>query len=131
LVYQFWLHTELIPKLSWLEKVINTPSNHRAHHGSNPRYLDSNYGGVLMIFDHLFGTYVEETAEEPCVYGLVHPINSHNPLRIALGEWYAVGYDFFHSKNWREVRGYLFGPPGWQPDETGETTKELKSRARN
>jgi sterol desaturase/sphingolipid hydroxylase (fatty acid hydroxylase superfamily) len=128
LIYQFWLHTEIVPKLGWLEKLINTPANHRVHHGSNPRYLDSNYGGVLMVFDHVFGTYVEEIEADPCRYGLVHPGNSNNPLRVALGEWLAIGRDIRRSKNWRELLGYLFRAPGWSPDRSNEITEHLLTR---
>ncbi len=127
LLYQFWLHTELVPKLGWLEKVFNTPSNHRVHHATNPRYLDSNYGGVLIVFDRLFGTYVEENAADPCRYGLVHQIESHNPLRIVFREWAAIGADIAASGQGRTALGYLFGPPGWSPDGSRSTTRDLKA----
>src|SRR5690606_23628431 len=74
LLYQYWLHTEMIGKLGWLEWIFNTPSHHRVHHGSNPQYLDANYGGILIIFDRLFGTFVEE--KEKVVFGLVTPLRS-------------------------------------------------------
>ena len=85
LLYQFWIHADWIPKLGWLEYVLNTPSAHRVHHARNPEYLDANYGGVLIVFDRLFGTYIEERADLPCDYGLViarhHPQSDPHQLR--------------------------------------------------
>jgi sterol desaturase/sphingolipid hydroxylase (fatty acid hydroxylase superfamily) len=81
LLYQFWLHTEWIPKLGWLEYVLNTPSHHRVHHAANPEYLDHNYGGVFIIFDRMFGTFVAERDDLPCRYGLVQPLLSNNGSR--------------------------------------------------
>ena len=79
LLYQFWLHTEWVPKLGWLEYVLNTPSHHRVHHASNADYIDRNYGGVLIVFDRLFGTFAAERDDLPCRYGLVTPLVSHQP----------------------------------------------------
>lgn len=90
LAYQFFIHTQLIPKLGILEWVLNTPSHHRAHHGRNARYIDRNYGGILIIWDRLFGTFVEESPEEPPVYGIPKPIDSHNPLTLTFHEWQAM-----------------------------------------
>ena len=126
LLYQFWLHTELVPRLPWLDWILNTPSNHRVHHAVNPLYLDRNYGGVLIIFDRLFGTWQPELAHEPCRYGLVHPLVTHNPLRIVLHEWLALGRDLRGARSLREVAGYLFGAPGWRPDGSGVTTAVLR-----
>lgn len=128
LVYQFWLHTELIGPLGWFDKILNSPSNHRVHHAINPQYLDSNYGGVIMLFDHWFGTYVAERADDKPQYGLVKQINSHNPLRIALNEWLALALDVRHARSIRDVAGYLFAPPGWQPDGNGTTTEHIRAR---
>lgn len=80
LFYQFFLHTELIGKLGWIDKIFNTPSNHRVHHGSNPKYLDKNFGGILMIWDHLFGTYMAE--EEKPTYGVTTGFEGHNPIHL-------------------------------------------------
>jgi sterol desaturase/sphingolipid hydroxylase (fatty acid hydroxylase superfamily) len=88
--YQQWIHTETIGRLPWLDGWLNTPSNHRVHHGSNAAYLDANYGGILMVWDRLFGTYVPEG--EPVRYGLVHPIASDHPLEVHFGlipRWWA------------------------------------------
>ena len=116
LIYQFWLHAEWIPKLGWLEYVLNTPSHHRVHHASNADYIDANYGGVLIVFDRLFGTFVAERADLPCRYGLTTPLISHNPIRIAFHEWLNLFNDLRQARSWREGIGYLFGPPDWRPD---------------
>jgi sterol desaturase/sphingolipid hydroxylase (fatty acid hydroxylase superfamily) len=129
LIYQFWLHTDLIGRLGWFDKLFNSPSNHRVHHATNARYLDSNYGGVLMIYDHLFGTYVAERSDDVPQYGLVKQISSNNPLRIAFNEWSAIARDLRAAKNVREVFGYLFAAPGWQPDGKGLTTQRLRELA--
>jgi sterol desaturase/sphingolipid hydroxylase (fatty acid hydroxylase superfamily) len=120
LLYQFWLHTTWIPKLGWLEYVFNTPSAHRVHHASNERYLDANFGGVLIVFDRLFGTYVEERAEEPCIYGVVHPIRTHNLLALEAWEWRALGRDLRGARSLGEAVGYVLRPPGWTPARTRE-----------
>jgi sterol desaturase/sphingolipid hydroxylase (fatty acid hydroxylase superfamily) len=118
LIYQFFVHSEYLPKLGPLEKILNTPSNHRVHHASNPAYLDRNYGGMLILYDRLFGTYVEENNNDPPRYGLVKPLMSHNPLHVALHEWLAIGRDFARVRGWRNRLMVLFGPPGWAPDQT-------------
>ncbi|MAL97914.1 MAG: sterol desaturase [Alteromonadaceae bacterium] len=87
LAYQFFIHSQLVPKLGPLEWVLNTPSHHRAHHGRNARYIDRNYGGILIIWDRLFGTFVEESEAEPPAFGIPDPIHSHNPLTLTFHEW--------------------------------------------
>lgn len=129
LVYQFWLHTEVVPKLGPLEWVLNTPSHHRVHHAVNPRYLDTNYGGVLIVFDRLFGTFAAESADEPCRYGLVKAETSRNPFVIVFREYAALCRDLISARSLREVLGYLFGPPGWSPDGSRETTRQIRARA--
>jgi len=116
LLYQFWLHTEWIPRLGWLEYVLNTPSHHRVHHAANPEYLDHNYGGVLIVFDRIFGTFVAERDDLPCRYGLVQPLRSNNPVFIAFHEWIALVRDLWRARSWRDRWWYLVGPPGWEPD---------------
>jgi len=118
LLYQFWLHTELVPRLGWLEYGLNTPSHHRVHHGANDVYLDRNFGGVLIVFDRLFGTFVEENPAEPPRYGLVNRLSSYNPAYIAIHEWLAMARDVARARSWRERLGYVFGPPGWAPDRS-------------
>ncbi len=114
LIYQFWVHTETIPKL-WrpIEFVFNTPSHHRVHHASDRDYLDKNYGGIFIIWDRLFGTYAEETRRP--VYGLTTPVETFNPLSLQYGEFRRAFADVRRATRWRDRAGYLFGPPGWQP----------------
>lgn len=114
LIYQFFIHTELAPRLGPLEWVLNTPSHHRVHHASNASCLDRNYGGVLIVFDRLFGTFAEAPKHEPLRYGLVGGVPSFNPLRIVFGEWRAMLRDAraapTPAAKWRA----LFAPPGWK-----------------
>jgi len=115
LLYQFWLHSTLIPKLGPLEWVLNTPSAHRVHHASNPEYLDMNFGGILIVFDRLFGTYKEEDAAVPLKYGLVHPITTNNPLKIVYGDFIALARELWSARSWSDRWGMIFKPPGWTP----------------
>lgn len=109
--FQFFVHTQAIGKLGWLEFVFNTPSHHRAHHARNPRYIDRNYAGVLIIWDRLFGTFVEERDDDPCEYGIVKPIHSHNPLVLTFHEWHAMFADAWRARGPGARLGQLFGPP--------------------
>jgi len=129
LFYQFWVHTTWIPKLGWLEGLLNTPSAHRVHHASNLEYLDANYGGVLMVFDRLFGTYVAEQETVPCRYGLVTPMRSRNPLVVEFQPWVELGRDMLGARNLWVSLAYLWHPPGWRPDGAGSTTEELRQQA--
>ncbi|MDK1474260.1 sterol desaturase family protein [Streptomyces sp. 549] len=114
LVYQFWIHTERVGKLpAPLEFVLNTPSHHRVHHASQGGYLDRNFGGILIVWDRLFGSFTPET--EPCVYGLTKNIDTHNPLRVATHEYAAIGRDLRAARSWSERAGRLLRGPGWQP----------------
>jgi sterol desaturase/sphingolipid hydroxylase (fatty acid hydroxylase superfamily) len=117
LLYQFWLHTELIPPLGCLEWLLNTPSHHRVHHASNQPYLDRNYGGVLIIFDRLFGTLEREQTHNPPRYGLTQPLRSHNPITIALHEWLNLLKDIRRAPSWRDRFKYAVAPPDWQRTE--------------
>ena len=128
-LYQFWLHADWMPKLGWLDRIINTPSNHRVHHASNVEYLDANYGGVLMVFDHLFGTYVAERDDVRPKYGWTTPITSNNPVTVNLYPWKTLVADLRSARSLREALGYLFAAPGWRPDGNGQTTAELRRRA--
>lgn len=113
LAYQTWLHTELIGKLGPLEWVLNTPSHHRVHHGCDAKYLDKNYAGILIIWDRLFGSFQVE--EERPRYGLTTDFDSQNPIKVWFSELPALWRDIKRAKNGRELRGRLFGPPGWKP----------------
>jgi sterol desaturase/sphingolipid hydroxylase (fatty acid hydroxylase superfamily) len=128
LAYQFWIHAEWIPRLGPLEGILNTASAHRVHHAANVEYLDSNFGGVLVVFDRLFGTYRPERDDVEIRFGLVKPLESYNPLRIAFHQFGPLLRDLSKARSPREVIGYLFGPPGWRPDGNGETTEDLRRR---
>ena len=126
LLYQYWIHTELIQKLpNWYEAVFNTPSHHRVHHATNPQYLDRNHAGIFIIWDRLFGTF-EPEIEKP-VYGLVKNINTYNPVKIAFNEWIQMFKDAFASKTSFSNRlKYLVKPPGWKHDGTGILSTDLR-----
>ena len=128
LVYQFWIHTELIDRMGPFEWIFNTPSHHRVHHATNPRYLDANYAGTLIIWDRMFGTFVPEDREEKVRYGIVKNLTTFNPVMIAFHEWIAIAKDLRGARSLREVAGYLFGPPGWSPDGSRLTSAMLKER---
>jgi sterol desaturase/sphingolipid hydroxylase (fatty acid hydroxylase superfamily) len=127
LIYQFWVHTELIRSLGPLEWVLNTPSHHRVHHASNIRYLDRNHAGTLIIWDRLFGTFQAEDPAEPVVYGIRRPLASHNPFVIAFHEYGHLWKDLKKARSWSERLGYLFRPPGWSPDGSSLTADQLRA----
>lgn len=109
LAYQTWLHTELIGRLGPLEGVLNTPSNHRVHHGADDKYLDRNYGGILIIWDRMFGTYQAE--EETPRYGLKRDFDSRNPFVVWFSEWPGLFRDLRAARTWPERRKAVFGRP--------------------
>ncbi len=129
LVYQFWIHTEQVGRLPRpVEAVMNTPSHHRVHHGTNPAYLDRNYAGVFIIWDRLFGTFEPESADDPPRYGIVRNLPSFNPFWAAVHEWVAIIRDLRRARSWREAWGRVSGPPGWQPDGDGDTSEAIRAR---
>jgi len=111
LVWQFWVHTDIIGKTGPLEWVLNTPSHHRVHHARNPIYLDKNYAGILIIWDRMFGSFQEELDEEPVDYGLVQPLHSLNPFVIAFHEWGNLIRDVRQANSWGERLRAAFGRP--------------------
>lgn len=111
LLYQYWIHTDTINKLGPAESALNTPSHHRVHHGVNKQYLDRNHGGILIIWDRLFGTFQRE--EETVVYGLTKNINTYNPGRIASHEYRDIVRDIAASDNWRDRLSFVLRGPGW------------------
>lgn len=130
LLYQFWVHTELIDKLPHpIEWLFNTPSHHRVHHASNVRYLDCNLGGVLIVWDRLFGTFSAEQDSEPPVYGLTHNINTHHPLKVAFGEYANLMRDCRRAPRWQDRWRYLFWAPGWHHAGPDERARTLRARA--
>lgn len=130
LLYQFWIHATWIPKLGPLEWVLNTPSAHRVHHASNIEYLDGNYGGVLIVFDRLFGTYIPERDDVPCRYGLVTPIHGYNLLEIEFTQWRALWRDLRSAPSLGVAWCYLCKPPGWRHDGASRTTADLRAGTR-
>jgi sterol desaturase/sphingolipid hydroxylase (fatty acid hydroxylase superfamily) len=129
LIWQFWIHTETVGKL-WrpIELVFNTPSHHRVHHATNPRYLDANYAGTLIVWDRMFGTFVEELEEDRPRYGIVKNIGTFNPVKVAFHEWIGMFRDAFApGLTPRQRLGYLFAPPGWSHDGSRKTSADLKA----
>ncbi len=126
LLYQYWIHTELIQKMpKWFEAIFNTPSHHRVHHATNPQYLDRNHAGIFIIWDKFFGTF-EPEIEQP-VYGLVKNIQTYNPVKVAFNEWFQLFKDVFTSKtNCINRIKYFYKPPGWKHDGTGILSDDLR-----
>jgi sterol desaturase/sphingolipid hydroxylase (fatty acid hydroxylase superfamily) len=122
LLAQTWIHTRKVGRLGVLEGWINTPSAHRVHHGSNPEYLDANYGAVLMVWDRIFGTYVSETV--PVRFGLTTPLETHDPLRINAHEYVFLARKLASAKTLRERLLWLFGPPEWSDARGFAATRE-------
>ncbi|MFT4658036.1 MAG: sterol desaturase/sphingolipid hydroxylase (fatty acid hydroxylase superfamily) [Candidatus Aldehydirespiratoraceae bacterium] len=114
LLYQYWIHTELVDKLPKpIEAVFNTASHHRVHHGANPQYLDKNYGGILIIWDRMFGTFEPEVRR--IKYGLTKNIKTFNPMRIGYHEFIDIARDVRAATGLKNKLGHVFGRPGWQP----------------
>ena len=111
LLYQYWIHTDTIRRLGKAEEVLNTPSHHRVHHGSNAEYIDRNHGSILIVWDRLFGTFQRE--EQPVVYGLTKNIETFNPITIAFHEYGDIVRDVAESDNWRDRLSFVFRGPGW------------------
>ena len=118
-LYQFWIHTELVGKMGFLESFLNTPSHHRVHHGINPKYIDKNYAGFLIIWDRLFGTFCEE--DEPVVYGTVKPFKSFDPVWANFHYWFEMAAMSWRAPQVKDKIKVLFMPPEWSPAELGGT----------
>jgi sterol desaturase/sphingolipid hydroxylase (fatty acid hydroxylase superfamily) len=115
LLYQYWVHTQQIGKLGWFDRWFCSPSNHRVHHAVNDRYLDKNYGGILIVWDRLFGTFVEEDDREPIVYGTRAPLRSWNPVWANLQVYRDLCTDSWHARSWADKLRVWLKPPGWRP----------------
>ena len=115
LIYQFWVHTQHIPKLGWYEWIFVTPSNHRVHHAQNAIYMDRNYGGLFIIWDRLFGTFQEELEEEPVVFGIRGAIHSWNPIKALTHVYVDMAQDSWHASNWRDRLKVWVARTGWRP----------------
>ena len=133
LIYQFWIHTEAIDRMPrWFEALMNTPSHHRVHHATNPRYLDRNYAGVFIIWDKMFGTFEQERDDEQIRYGIVKQLGSFNLLWAVFHEWIGMIGDVWRAP-WRHKLSYLLREPGWSHDGSRETSDMIRARwhARN
>jgi sterol desaturase/sphingolipid hydroxylase (fatty acid hydroxylase superfamily) len=114
LLYQYWIHTEIVDRMpAWFEAIFNTPSHHRVHHGTNSRYLDRNYAGIFIVWDRLFGTFEPEA--EPVVYGLTSNIRTFHPVKIAFHEWSAMLRDVLRARTWSDRAHHVLGHPAWKP----------------
>lgn len=132
LIYQFWIHTEMIDRMPrWFEAVMNTPSHHRVHHATNPRYLDTNYAGVFIVWDRLFGTFEPERADDRPRYGIVKNLGSFNLLWAATHEWIGIAQDVWRAPGLRAKLGYLVMPPGWSHDGSRDTSETIKAQWRS
>jgi sterol desaturase/sphingolipid hydroxylase (fatty acid hydroxylase superfamily) len=129
LFYQFWIHTTSVGRLHpWFEAVFNTPSHHRVHHGSNVRYLDCNHGGMLIIWDKLFGTFSPERDDDPVVYGLTTNIDSDNIVWVVVHEYVAIARDLKRADTWRDRLCYLLLAPGWSHDGPDKRARTLRRK---
>ena len=115
LIYQFWVHTQHIGKLGWLDRVFVTPSNHRVHHAQNEIYIDRNYGGILILWDRLFGSFQEELDEEPVIFGVRKPLANWNPFWANIQVYNYLWFDAVRTRRWRDKLGIWFRRTGWRP----------------
>lgn len=115
LLYQYWVHTQHIGKLGWFDRWFCAPSNHRVHHAVNDRYLDKNYGGIFIVWDRLFGSFIEEDDREPIIYGTRGPLRSWNPVWANLQYYAELCKDSWHAKRWGDKLRVWFKHPGWRP----------------
>ncbi len=120
LIYQFWVHTQLVGKLGWLDRILVTPSNHRVHHAQNKIYIDKNYGGILVLWDRMFGTFQEELDDEPVIFGVRKPLASWNPIWANLQVYHYLLFDAVHTQNWKDKIGVWFRRTGWRPSDVEE-----------
>lgn len=128
LIYQYWIHTEAIDKMPrWFEAAMNTPSHHRVHHATNPRYLDANFAGMFIIWDKMFGTFVPELDEEDIRYGIIKPIETYNPIKIAFVEMFNMFKDAVSpGLKLSERFKYLFKAPGYSHDGSRKNSGDIK-----
>jgi len=129
-IWGIFVHTELIHKMGWLEHFLVTPSHHRVHHASNPKYLDKNMGMFLIVWDKMFGTFqpeLEEKEYQPVKYGLTKPLEKETPVSIIFHEWSSIRKDLRRKDiGWKEKWWYIFGPPGWSHDGSRLTSEEMR-----
>ncbi len=120
LLYQFWVHTEQVGRLDWFDRWFCSPSNHRVHHAVNDAYLDKNYGGILILWDRMFGTFKDEDEQERCVYGTRGLLNSWDPLWANAQVYAGLAHDSWHARSWLDKLKVWIKPPGWRPADVAE-----------
>ena len=125
-LYQFFLHTQLVPSLGWFGKVFNTPFIHQVHHSSNVEYLDKNHGGMLIIWDRLFGTFQDIIPTVNTKYGILKDPGTYNPILLNTHEFASIWKDVCKVSSWKDKFKYVFYPPGWSHDNSTKTTLELQ-----
>lgn len=129
LIYQFWIHTEVIGRMPrWFEAVMNTPSHHRVHHATNPRYLDKNYAGVFIVWDRLFGSFQPELDADRPRYGIVRNLGSFNILWAAFHEWAGIAKDVWRAPGLTNKLRYIVAPPGWSHDGSRDSSETIRAR---
>jgi len=126
--YQFFLHSQLVPSLGWYEKIFNTPYVHVVHHSSNTEYLDRNHGGILVIWDKLYGTWQEPIKGVKAHFGISHDPDTHNPITHNLFEYQEIWRDMKKTPKWKDKFMYAFGPPGWSHDGSTMTSRQLQAQ---
>lgn len=131
-LYGILVHTQAVKKLpNWIGYILVTPAHHRVHHASNIAYLDKNMGMALIIWDRIFGTFVDELPDEKIKYGLLKPVEKPNhPTHIIFHEWQAIAADWRKTKSWKTRLKFLVMPPGWSPDGSTKTAKQLREELR-
>ena len=127
LIYQFWVHTEHIKRLGILDYIFVTPSNHRIHHAQNKEYIDANYGGVFILWDRMFGTFIDEREDLKPIYGTSKPLKSWNPLWANLEVWSEMIKDTWRTKRWRDKVALWFSTPKWRPADVSEKYPIVKN----
>jgi len=121
LLYQYWIHTEVVDSMGKVELLLNSPSAHRVHHGTNAKYLDKNHGGIFITFDRWFKTFAEEV--EPVAYGLTKNVGSFNVATVLFHEYLAMAHDVLSARSWKDRLHYVAGHPGWKPNEQWRSRK--------
>ena len=128
LLYQYWIHTEQIGRLGWFDRVFASPSNHRVHHAVNDLYIDRNYGGILILWDRMFGTFQDERADEPCRYGTRAPLRSFNPLWANLEVYARLAQDSWRTRRWPDKLAIWVRRPGWRPADRAASDPTASAR---
>ena len=131
LIYQFWVHTQHVHRIGWLEYILVTPSNHRVHHAQNKIYIDRNYGGILCIWDRMFGSFQDELEDETCIYGIRKPLHSYNPFWANVHVYWATLMDSWHAERWSDKIKVWFKGPGWRPPGLDESHPVSKAPLEN